>query len=190
MPPQADTGFSASAEQRFFCWQISQPLVIHTQMKNMLNFWIRFPAYFLGTLVLFFLYSHPLERWMEAGNDALKIIQTRQDIQETALALEAHYKTTGHYPAPGDLDDFLRQRFPDALKRQIPIDRWGNPLRYKTTEDQRGFFLVSMGRDGLPDTPHDFGIQIFYWTPREEEKPFPSEETVLPESGTSQEASK
>lgn len=65
-------------------------------------------------------------------------------------ALKQHRRSTDRYPH--SLIDALRPtRVPGGIAGGIPLeDAWGHPLRYFS--DGALFLLVSVGRDGEPDT--------------------------------------
>lgn len=135
------------------------------------RFWMRFPLYALGITLIFFLHRDEIDQMLSISIAHLLENSVRQEMQETALLLEAHYQKNGSYPAENALDTFLAEHFPDNLRRKTPIDAWGNPLIYRLGKDGSGFELKSPGKDGIPDTRDDLGMQIHYLKPRPENLP-------------------
>lgn len=104
-------------------------------------------------------------QWIQGFGNSLELVRkigTKRDIYRITQALRTSYSRTGIYPEAEHIETWLSQRFPANSPLQIPIDRWGNALRYRTMPDRKGFSLFSMGLDGKFDTPDDFGIRIAF----------------------------
>ncbi|TWI66899.1 type II secretion system (T2SS) protein G [Desulfobotulus alkaliphilus] len=124
--------------------------------------WLRFPAYAALLLAFFVLWPRTADDLQAIALDVLHEINTQQDLQEIALALQKHHRETGTFPAPEEMDRWLKQVFAGQPQYHLPIDRWGNALHYETTEDRLGFSLRSSGRDGIPGTSDDLGRIFFF----------------------------
>lgn len=128
--------------------------------------WLRFPLYVLILAFLFFPGEGPVLPLLEEGKHQMNLIFTRKDIQTIFYALEDHFKKEGSYPARENFDLWMWERFRGDFSMQIPLDRWGEPLIYRTTPDRDGFRLACRGKDKIAGTADDFGIEVFYSQPR------------------------
>ncbi|TYT73801.1 type II secretion system protein GspG [Desulfobotulus mexicanus] len=138
--------------------------------------WLRFPAYAALLLAFFVLWPRTADHLQAIALDVLHEINTQKDLQEIVLALQKHHRETGIYPAPEEMDEWLKQVFTDQPQYHLPIDRWGNALHYETTEDRMGFSLRSSGRDAIPGTSDDLGRTFFFFNQKEK----PEKDTDLP----------
>lgn len=130
--------------------------------------WLRFPFYLLVIILLFVSAESPVLPLLEKGKQHLNQIYTRNDIQDIFYGLEKHYKKEGRYPAENEFETWLWETYRDKFSLRIPLDRWGTPLIYLTTQDRDGFRLASCGKDGIADTKDDFGIEVAFSQPRPE----------------------
>jgi hypothetical protein len=80
--------------------------------------------------------------------------KAERSIARLTQELEARATITSDYP--GQLSELGYRLYP-IFDRGIPLDPWGNPLRYRSPgTDGRPFDLGSTGPDGVP-SPDDIG---------------------------------
>lgn len=129
--------------------------------------WLRFPLYILIIIFLFLPGESPIHPLLEDGKHLINKIFTRKDIQSIFYALENYYMEAGVYPSQEEFDTWLWETFRRNYSLQIPVDRWGEPLIYQTMPNYSGFRLTCRGKDRLPGTKDDFGVEVFYSPPPE-----------------------
>lgn len=79
----------------------------------------------------------------------------QSQIEEFMAALDNFYVDVGRYPTTEEGLDALRNKPTSAhkwngpyLKKEIPLDPWGNPYVYHSPGKNGGFDIVSYGADG------------------------------------------
>lgn len=129
-----DRGFTSPGERRDY-WPVLRLLLLVALL--LLGFhWLR------RTVPLPFLDPAPYVARQQQRNDRL--------MDDHLAALAEYHRVHERYPH--SLIDAVRPtRVPGGIVRGIPLrDAWGHPLRYFS--DGEIFLLVSVGRDGEPDT--------------------------------------
>lgn len=79
----------------------------------------------------------------------------RAQIENFATALDGFYIDTGRYPTIQEGLKALRTK-PEGLekwsgpylKKEIPVDPWGNPYQYRAPGRSGGYEIISYGADG------------------------------------------
>jgi general secretion pathway protein G len=95
-----------------------------------------------------------------------KILRVDADLRSISSALKAYKMNAGHYPTTEQgLEALVTQpegppqpRRWRQLADEVPRDPWNGIYRYRAFPDgdQRGFEIISMGKDGQFGTPDDY----------------------------------
>jgi general secretion pathway protein G len=79
----------------------------------------------------------------------------RAQIENFMTALDSYFLDNGNFPAPQQGLNALRTRPEGAakwngpyLKKEIPVDPWGNPFVYRAPGRNGGYEIISHGSDG------------------------------------------
>lgn len=79
----------------------------------------------------------------------------RAQIENFMTALDSYFLDNGNFPAPQQGLNSLRSRPESAakwngpyLKKEIPVDPWGNPYVYRSPGRNGGYEIISYGADG------------------------------------------
>ena len=82
---------------------------------------------------------------------------TRAQIDALEKSLDQYRLDTGHYPATEQgLAALMVKPASEArwagpyLKKNVPVDPWGNPYQYKSPGEHGEYDLSSLGKDGQP----------------------------------------
>lgn len=91
----------------------------------------------------------------QIGKSEIKAARAQIDALEKAL--DQFRLDTGHYPSQSAGLDALMKRPSNEprwdgpyLKKDVPLDPWGNPYQYRRPGNNREFDLYSFGADGKP----------------------------------------
>ena len=91
---------------------------------------------------------------VEKLKPAKKTVAAAQ-IEEFSSALDGFYVDAGRYPTQDEGLQALRERPTGAkkwngpyLKKEIPLDPWGNPYIYRIPGQHGSYDLISYGADG------------------------------------------
>lgn len=84
--------------------------------------------------------------------DKARVNQSKTSIKTIESALKQYYFTHGRYPT----SEFgLNALVPDYLEK-TPLDGWKQPFAYFSPGGAgRDFEIISLGKDGVPDTEDD-----------------------------------
>lgn len=89
----------------------------------------------------------------QLGKSEIKV--ARAQIEAFANALDQYRMDTGHYPSTEDGLPALIEKPANEkkwngpyLKKNVPLDPWGNPYLFKLPGDHGEYDLVSLGKDG------------------------------------------
>lgn len=81
----------------------------------------------------------------------------RAQIENFMSALDAYYMDMGKYPTTSEGLEALRTKPASAknwngpyLKKEVPLDPWGNQFIYKSPGRNGGYEITSYGADGAP----------------------------------------
>lgn len=79
----------------------------------------------------------------------------RAQMENFMTALDSYFLDNGNFPAPQQGLNALRTRPEGAakwngpyLKKEIPVDPWGNPYVYRSPGRNGGYEIISHGADG------------------------------------------
>lgn len=91
----------------------------------------------------------------QIGKSEVKAAKAQIDALEKAL--DQYRLDTGHYPSTEDgLAALMTKPSSETkwdgpyLKKEVPMDPWGNPYVYKSPGEHGDFDLLSYGKDGQP----------------------------------------
>ena len=84
---------------------------------------------------------------------------TRKDLEKIKIQLEKTKEQTGVFPSSEKFTGWYKANDALNLKFKLPLDRWGEPLTYKTYEKDKAFTISSSGKDLKKNTPDDIIIK-------------------------------
>ena len=155
LPMQAAVRTSQHYERLF---QASAPLAVNESWRNRLESLTSAPILNLGPKQIFGYNTGRLGAAQELIFWHIQLI-IRVTPQHLAIALELHYLTHNRYPAA------LEELNAASAAASLPLkDIDGNTIRYLTDAAGTYFTLISVGPDGLLNSPADYPDDIVFST--------------------------
>ncbi|WDP85781.1 MAG: type II secretion system protein GspG [Desulfobacter sp.] len=82
-------------------------------------------------------------------------IATAGDLRSITIMLDYSYMTKGRLPQPHRFEAWMEKNFKENDLKDIMTDHWGNRLVYQSSKKDKAYLLISLGPDGILDTPDD-----------------------------------
>lgn len=82
-------------------------------------------------------------------------VATAGDLRSISLMLDLHYMKRGRYPESERFGQWMKENFKENQIKDLCRDHWGHALVYSAGPDLHSFKLISIGPDGVEDTPDD-----------------------------------
>ena len=90
--------------------------------------------------------------------EAAQQIATAGDLRSMSNMLDYHYMKKGRYPREDRFEQWLTATFKENNIKELSLDHWGKPYVYRVGARQKSYLLISLGRDGIPDTDDDMKV--------------------------------
>lgn len=99
-----------------------------------------------------------IESFFDEIVEETRRITTAGDLRTISNMLDYHYIKKGRYPSEKQFPGWLLENSKENNMRSVLLDNWGNQFLYATTNNNRRFTLISMGKDGKLNSEDDMYI--------------------------------
>ena len=82
-------------------------------------------------------------------------VATAGDLRSITTMLDYSYMKKGRLPRPDRFEIWMVRNFKENNLKDLMTDHWGNRLVYESSKKDKTYVLISLGPDGILDTPDD-----------------------------------
>jgi len=82
-------------------------------------------------------------------------VATAGDLRSITTMLDYSYMKKGRLPRPDRFETWMVKNFKENDLKDLMTDHWGNRLVYESSKKDKTYVLISLGPDGILDTPDD-----------------------------------
>ena len=111
--------------------------------------------YLIVSLFFIFFTRNQLHSISNFSVSTYKAFLTKQDLKKIKQHLMAAKLNEKKFPEESHFINWYRDNLKAELRFRFPLDRWGEPLKYKTLHNRDMFTLTSSGKDKKFNTKDD-----------------------------------
>lgn len=120
---------------------------------------LRFLVFILLSIAITFIFYDNLINSAVKTKALTKKYNTKKDLKSIKKFLIKYKTQNGLYPPDHRFIMWYKNNLSNQLKFKFPMDRWGEPLIYKTFKNREFFELISKGIDQKAGTADDIIIK-------------------------------